>query len=40
MKKTKDMILEGKLWGGMFTGQDYENAHIAVFGIPGSLTVA
>ena len=34
MKKTKDMILEGKLWGGMFTGQDYENAHIAVFGIP------
>ena len=26
MKKTKDMILEGKLWGGMFTGQDYENA--------------
>ena len=34
MKKTKDMILEGKLWGGMFTGQDCENAHIAVFGIP------
>ena len=34
MKKTKDMILDGKLCGGMYTGQDYENAHIAVFGIP------
>lgn len=24
MKKTKDMILEGKLWGGMFTGRVFD----------------
>lgn len=33
MKRTEDMIKEGNLWGGMFTGEDYKNAHVAVFGI-------
>lgn len=34
MKKTEDMLKEGNLWGGMFTGQDYSDADVAVFGIP------
>lgn len=34
MKTTKEMIQEGALWGGLFAGQDYQNADIAVFGIP------
>lgn len=34
MKQTDEMIKEGNLWGGLYIGQDYEDAHIAVFGIP------
>lgn len=34
MKKTEEMIREGNLWGGLFVGQEYEKAHVAVFGIP------